>query len=506
MTTTGFKSRIMISVAAMLCVLFAGFLYGVWSLQEYHLRRCFSDRLKSSQRILKEHGDTDVRVLAIALDGLCSDEKMQSLWLQRDRTGLEEYAQPLFKNLGEQYSITHFYFIEPTRMVFLRVHQPDRHGDLIKRRMVLQAQKSGCVESGIELGSSGTLTLRVVKPWVIDGNVAGYLELGEDVTHITKAINSTLDVGVAILLDKTHLDRDVFERGMAMHDRASNWNDFPGEVVVNSDPSDIPQQMLSSESVLRDNSLESAVEFERDGNFYVAGAVRLREFSGNDVGRMVLIEDVTPQHASLRLLMFKLGKFFFLIGAACLLGVFAYLMHIEKLVNRSHQRVLHAHEAREAAQAKHIEETLQFRTAIECATDAIAILSVDRQLQFVNPAFEKLFGLTMEEVTAQGGIRSLYCDQKFAVKIYLVVSQGRSFSGEVEMHAGENRVVHTVLRASPIFNADRQMIGVIAIYTDLSERKSIERELLRQSLALVETNQALVEAKGGKGLAQSEHA
>ena len=53
------------------------------------------------------------------------------------------------------------------------------------------------IASGIELGPLGTMTLRVVIPWRVDGVLIGYIELGKDLDEITidliKVLCKTVD-------------------------------------------------------------------------------------------------------------------------------------------------------------------------------------------------------------------------------------------------------------------------------------------------------------------------
>jgi hypothetical protein len=69
-----------------------------------------------------------------------------------------------------------------------------------------------------------------------------------------------------------------------------------------------------------------------------------------------------------------------------------------------------------------------------------------------------------------------------------MVSQGRTFSGEMEMLTRDNRGVRVFLRASPIINYGGDMFGILAIYTDINVYKTAERELQKQAAALVESN------------------
>jgi PAS domain S-box-containing protein len=489
------KTWILIPAAVLLAVPLVGFLYVVWNLQEYHLNRDFSSCLKSSDILLKDHVAADTKVLSAALEVLCRDENLQAVWRQHDRNLLESCTKTLFKEMREKYDVTHFYFHEQDGICFLRVHQPERFGDVIKRQTLVQSRKTGRLASGVELGALGTLTLRVVKPWTIDGQVAGYLELGEEIGQIHRNIAEELGVDVAILLDKKLLDRKGWESGMPLHDRSTNWDDLPDEVVVECHPAGISPELLAKLAAYPNDELNAPAEIDLHGVSYLAGARELHDFSGRDVGRIVLFQNIAPQRAELRTSMIRLSKYFLITATLGLLGIYFYLKYVERLVGLFQDRMLLAIESRKLAQEKHISDLLPFRKAFEGTTDALAILDVNRRLQYINPAFRKLFGYAMEELEIQGGIKTLYADSTFAVKVYLQVSQGRNYSGEVEMRAKDHRALKVFLRGNPILNDAGEMIGILAVYTDLTEHKSVERELQLKAGELAKCRQNSMNAE-----------
>ena len=89
-----------------------------------------------------------------------------------DRPGLLKENLEFYQILHDQNQITHFYFTGLDRVNFLRVHELDRYGDSIDRHTILQAEETGEITSGVELGPLGTLTLRVVLPWRDGGRPA----------------------------------------------------------------------------------------------------------------------------------------------------------------------------------------------------------------------------------------------------------------------------------------------------------------------------------------------
>jgi PAS domain S-box-containing protein len=252
---------------------------------------------------------------------------------------------------------------------------------------------------------------------------------------------------------------------------------LPDEVLVECHPTGISPELLAKLAALPGERMERPVEIELGGIPRLAGKNQLIDFSGRDVGRIVLIENIAPQRAALRASMLLLSQFFLIAAVLGLLGIYLYLKYVERLVDLFRDRMLLAIESRKMAHAKLLEEMLPFRKAFDNAADAIAILDLNRRLQFVNPAFRRLFGHSLEELELRGGVKTLYADPKVAARIFLQVSQGRLFFDEVEMQTKDKRVVTVQLRSNPIVNEKGEMIGILGMFTDLSERRSVEREL-----------------------------
>ena len=53
---------------------------------------------------------------------------------------------------------------------------------------------------------SGQFVLRVVKPWLIDGQLVGYIELGENIEHLTRRVKRTTGADLVVVIDKRYLE------------------------------------------------------------------------------------------------------------------------------------------------------------------------------------------------------------------------------------------------------------------------------------------------------------
>ena len=150
----------------------------------------------------------EVAGLEIAIDGIKQREDILQEFVGRDRQALLTTAEPFYKNLNQKFNVTHFYFFDPQRTTFLRIHSPERHSDQINRATLMETEKTAVTVAGLELGVLGTLTLRVVAPWFHNEELIGYLELGMEIGHVLKQLESTLGISAYIAIDKAMIDEE----------------------------------------------------------------------------------------------------------------------------------------------------------------------------------------------------------------------------------------------------------------------------------------------------------
>ncbi len=177
-----------------------------------------------------EESAATLRSLLTALSG---SSKLRRHFTARDRPALLQAALPVSEQLRQHSQITHFYFHLPDKTCFLRVHQPDRHGDRIDRLTLAQSAETGRTAVGLEIGPLGTLTLRAVMPWQDDGRLLGYMELGRELASLLTVFDelNTVD-GWRLTVSKQQVRRPDWEQGMAMLGRPADWNAFPDKVVL----------------------------------------------------------------------------------------------------------------------------------------------------------------------------------------------------------------------------------------------------------------------------------
>jgi diguanylate cyclase (GGDEF)-like protein/PAS domain S-box-containing protein len=131
---------------------------------------------------------------------------------------------------------------------------------------------------------------------------------------------------------------------------------------------------------------------------------------------------------------------------------------------------------------KRAEEALVLtRKAVESSSDAIGIADVSGTHIYQNPAFSQLFGWeTAQEFKRAGGIASVFADPAVASQVLDTIAQGYSWCGEVTNRTKSGQILQLLLRADAIKDQSGEIVGLIYINTDITDRKRTEKEL-RQS-------------------------
>ena len=164
-----YKFKVLMTLTATFGMLLMAFIYYIHRKQDAAVQHETIASIRATEALLDNELANRTAKMQAVLELIAYDRELQDAFLSKDRDKLLAIAAPIFDSLGAQHSITHFYFSDVDRVNFLRVHQPDRHGDQIKRFTMMEASRSAQTSAGLELGPMGTLTLRSVHPWRRDG-------------------------------------------------------------------------------------------------------------------------------------------------------------------------------------------------------------------------------------------------------------------------------------------------------------------------------------------------
>ncbi|MCT7951857.1 PAS domain S-box protein [Ancylothrix sp. C2] len=144
--------------------------------------------------------------------------------------------------------------------------------------------------------------------------------------------------------------------------------------------------------------------------------------------------------------------------------------------------------ARDITSRKQAEEELnKFKLVVENTSDAVAMSDFNGHNYYQNQAFNKLYEYeTTEEFNAAGGMQIAFTQPEIAQEILTTIQKGKSWEGEVEQISRTGRKIATLIRANAMKDELGNLIGLVAITTDITQRKAAEESALKLAEQLQE--------------------
>jgi signal transduction histidine kinase/FixJ family two-component response regulator len=301
------KIRLLPPLMIAICFLQGVFIFTFSSNQKKRILETQEVTTQRTQDLLREAMRSDTDKMSAALDAIVRDRQMMESFRARDREALLKRAKPLFERLKKQHQITNFYFHQPDRVIFLRVHK-NLYGDLINRATLKNAQTTGKPTSGLEQGVTGSPVLRVVYPWRSDyptrldsaffeqpwqGDLVGFVELGIEFEDIAKNVSKILDTDLIILADKRFLDRQQWESRNKKLGRESEWDDFPNAVIIDKTVDKIDQPLAEAIAKAKTSGFQRTMILSQDGKSIQVTFLPLLDLNGKNLGNVIALKDIT---------------------------------------------------------------------------------------------------------------------------------------------------------------------------------------------------------------------
>ncbi|WP_397333973.1 PAS domain S-box protein [Nostoc sp. FACHB-152] len=142
---------------------------------------------------------------------------------------------------------------------------------------------------------------------------------------------------------------------------------------------------------------------------------------------------------------------------------------------------------------KLVEESLiRFHQAIDGTSDGICMAEVTGNVIYVNSGFTKIYGYALAEYQAAGGAVGLFKYRAELNKVLAVIQRGESWRGEVTMQARDGRLLDIYLRANAVKDTTGKITGLVAIHTDITQRKQTEEGLRLRDRAIAASSNGII--------------
>jgi len=431
-----------------------------------------SKQMKISQAMYQQSLTDDTDTLSGIIYLLQNDKVLQNLFIERDRDLLLVQSQELFKHLRDTYRITHFYYHLPAGQNFLRVHSPTRHDDQIERITMQRAMASHELSSGIELGPLGTFTLRVVVPWKRDGEIIGYLELGEEIEHVTQRIATLMHVDLALIVCKKYTTRDGWQQGQQLMGRSGDWNLLKNYALLNTSFDFLSPPIIAY--------LQNIVDIEGHSSHawrvtpsLLAQASSLADVSGHELGHFIIFVDTSDSIQDLHEATVKYASYSLSLLVLLLVLYWAYLGRIEQSIRQGKKELSRALEEQQEDQRK-LEDILS-----TMGEGFILTMPPGRNIMQANTKMVEMLGLPEEQLLGCA-MTDFISHESLVIGKAMTESlnRGEQVRGELLVGNDTNGYVPCLVTASPVFNATGEVTGSFSTWNDISDYKKTLNRLL----------------------------
>jgi PAS domain S-box-containing protein len=125
-------------------------------------------------------------------------------------------------------------------------------------------------------------------------------------------------------------------------------------------------------------------------------------------------------------------------------------------------------------------ELQRFFNIVESSLNPIQITDLNGKMIYVNLAFVKASGYSKNELIGKNPriFGSGKLQKKFWDKMWQTISDGKVWFGEIEDRKKNGESFYTQLLISPIFNKEEKVSGYFGIHRDLSEKRTLEKQLI----------------------------
>ncbi len=323
--------RILIPIALTLIILLGIGIYTSQKQFDNSLSDHVSHQVNAFSESFLSQIEHQTHILESTLLLLKDHQEITKAFEQRDKKALLQLSQPLFKSILHKLHISHFYFTDLQRVNFLRVHDPDRSGDLINRLTTIAAEKNNSASTGIELGPLGTLTLRSVSPWFnAMGNKIGYIELGIDISQILRQDSEINHLGLLLLIQKNLLSQQLWEQGQEVFGGASDWNQFDDFAMSREHWLSEPLLENMPELAVIMHSAPGSGPLHKLGDAtYRWQSIPVRSLGNQETGHIIIAADVSDWINNYHTKAIKTITVYVLVSVILILVLYRYIRRLQ---------------------------------------------------------------------------------------------------------------------------------------------------------------------------------
>ena len=247
----------------------------------------------AAQRVFQQAGASfdsllaqNLNSLALSVESILTDETAIAAFAAGEREVLAARHAALFRSMRERFGVEQYQYHTPPATSFLRLHAVQTFGDDLSafRATAVETNRTRRPIVGLEVGRGGPGT-RVVYPVSYQGVHIGSVELGGSVGALLANLRTTFGLEYAV-----GIRPEVFTAAGRLADGTDDVVNRGVQYYAFSSP-------IAREAAGNAAPVGSDITLENEA--YSLGAFPLRDYGGNQIGHVLLIQSVEAARAAL---------------------------------------------------------------------------------------------------------------------------------------------------------------------------------------------------------------
>lgn len=354
-------------IASIIIILLSN-LWNMYIFQQDSLREFSSSTTKQLYNNFNEAIKADIELFESSLYFISHNPLLQELWIEKNRDAIIAESTLIYEKLKQDHHVTHFYFHDINAINYLRVHKPNRHSDIIKRASLTEAITSQKISANIEFGTLGQFVLRAVIPWEIEGEIVGYIELGEEIDHILKRISVENKYDLILAVKKEYLYENNLENAEYFLNHKTELSQDNNSIILNKTSKEIHPRVIELLNTPKSN--DETLYKSGDETILVA-KLSIEDPQKNSIVSLAYIMDVTEHVRQSKSLLMKTIWVSLLLGLFVLNFYFLYSKKLQKSLLRNKNKLIEIIKERD----EHLEESKKrYQTLFDKTADALLII------------------------------------------------------------------------------------------------------------------------------------
>ena len=437
------------------------------------------------QAKLTEHSEKMVAILVT----LERNEALKQALNEGNRSLLSELSLRLFEELKSRNLISSLAYADSQRANLLRVENPGVLAETMNEVAALEAEHSGNIARGLEMGRHGQLNYWVVAPWYEKNFLLGFVELGANINQILFRLSRLLEPALFVALNKDFLHREDWQQQQAVIGVDASWERYPKHVLFPVESANFSSEVwhFIGESLGKPSG-DSIPQLSSGGMNYCLIKFPLFDANMNSVAEIVALVDVSKVvNQSDRVSTIVIGAVT-IVGLGVLAVFFMLSDATQKQLLASHQQLVQAKDELKERFNQRTRELRRsetdYRQLVENANSIILRWDPNGFVTFINKFAQKFFGYSDKEIVGRNVLGTIIPDRE-PVNLRNLHKMIRELAqypvgfgdNEFENIKRDGTLVWISWTNRVIKDDQGKVIEILSIGQDISTKKNTENEL-----------------------------